>query len=100
MITFKLQNGNDDIAVVEFMIDSGVITPEELRALNPPDPICEKFADKIVVISGKGPIWLYTTLTNFYHCCKAVAINDPRIGWVVTQTHCNTHAVGDVIKIE
>ncbi|MBP7820294.1 MAG: CRISPR-associated protein Csx3 [Candidatus Methanofastidiosum sp.] len=99
-IEFKI-NEKEDITVLEFVLPSGVINPENLKEIEPPDAVKSKFSNKLVVISGRGPIWLYCYLTHFYHVCKAIAVFDPRLqAAVVVQTHDDSHKNGDLIPIE
>jgi CRISPR-associated protein Csx3 len=98
-ITFKL-TVKDDIAVLEFRL-SRPLTPADLKGLSPPDPVKLGFADRILVVSGRGPIWLYGALLEFYHPLKAVAFYDPRLnGAVVVATHTPDHGVGDLVPAE
>ena len=93
MINFEVKENENNI-VVEFNLTSGVITPEELKKVNPP----QVKGDKIVVISGRGPIWLYGYLAHFYHYCMGVAFYDPRLnGGVVVQSHTPNVFPGDII---
>ncbi|MEO0144166.1 MAG: CRISPR-associated ring nuclease Crn3/Csx3 [candidate division WOR-3 bacterium] len=97
-ITFKTTK-KGQYALVEFVCD-GELEPSILANLNPPDPIKEDIADKIVILSGRGPIWLYAFLTHYYHPCSAIAIFDPRLnGAVLTQKHSTKirFSIGDII---
>jgi len=95
-VEFKLRV-NDEIALVEFELKRD-LTPEDLKNVSPPDPVKGKFADRIVVISGRGPVWLYAYLVHFYHPTKAIATFDPRLdGAVVVASHNPELSVGDVI---
>ena len=84
----------DTYTIVSFELDTP-LTPEELKRLKPP----QVDFSKGVVISGRGPIWLYGYLIHFYHPSKFVTIHDPRLGAVVIQSHSPEYKVGDVIKI-
>ena len=87
----------DQIALVEFQLERDLV-PEDLKNINPPDPVKEGFASKIVVLSGRGPIWLYGFLIHEYHPVKAIAVFDPRLdGAVVVQSHHPELKAGDVI---
>jgi len=98
-VEFKLRV-NEEVAVVEFELKRD-LTPEDLRDINPPDPVREKFADKIVILSGRGPIWLYGYLIHYYHPTKAIGVFDPRLnGAVVVASHHPSVSVGDVIPRE
>lgn len=97
-IEFKIER-KENLTVLEFELSSGVITPEELKTINF-DPVKEGITGSLVVISGRGPIWLYTTLSHILHPCKGVAIFDPRIGGgIVTQSHSPEFTVGDIIPL-
>jgi len=90
----------EEIALVEFELKRDLV-PEDLRSIEPPDPVREKFADKVVVLSGRGPIWLYGFLIHEYHPVKAIAVFDPRLnGAVIVQSHNPSLKVGDVIPRE
>ncbi|MCX8171580.1 MAG: CRISPR-associated ring nuclease Crn3/Csx3 [Candidatus Bathyarchaeota archaeon] len=84
----------DEYAIVEFEIDSGVLTPEELRDIKPP-----KIVGKGVILSGRGPIWLYSYLVHHYHPATFIATYDPRVGAVIVESHMTKYKVGDIIKI-
>lgn len=54
-----------------------------------------------VVISGRGPIWLYSALVHNLHYAPWVATYDPRLGGgVVVASHTKEHDIGDVIPID
>lgn len=98
-IQFSLEH-RDKFCVISFeLVDS--IEPSILKDLNPPDPIKEKFNDKGVVLSGRGPIWLYAFLTHVYHPTKFIATYDPRLGGaVIVESHNRDYSVGTVIPLE
>jgi len=55
---------------------------------------------KGIVISGRGPIWLFGTLIHEFHPAKWVACFDPRLGGgVVVQSHDPEVKVGDVVEV-
>jgi len=84
-----------DFTLVEFTLD-GPISPDILHTLTPP----QVDATKGVVISGRGPIWLYAYLTHYYHYTLWVATYDPRLGGaVVVQSHTPSKREGDVIPV-
>jgi len=64
----------DKYSIVSFEIE-GVISPEDLIAIAPP----KVEGSKGVILSGRGPIWLYCFLTHFYHPTKFIATYDPRL---------------------
>ncbi|MEN3012991.1 MAG: CRISPR-associated ring nuclease Crn3/Csx3 [Endomicrobiia bacterium] len=97
-IDFKIHT-RDSLVVVEFKL-SRELQPEDLLKINPPDAVKEGFASKGVIISGRGPVWLYGFLVHFYHPTKYVGIYDPRLGGaVVVETHTQDVKVGDLIPI-
>ena len=72
-----------------------VISPEDLAALNPP----KVDGSKGVILSGRGPIWLYCFFTHFYHPTKFIATYDPRLdGAVVVESHSVEYVIGSVLK--
>ena len=77
---------------------NGIIAPEMLKEISIPAGIDYK---KGVIISGKGPVWLYAHLVHLLHISAWVAVYDPRIGAVVVQSHSkNTYSAGDVLTAE
>ena len=71
------------------------ITPEILQQLKPP----KVDETKGIVLSGRGPIWLYCYLAHYYHPTKFIATFDPRIGGVITESHASDYKVGEIIKV-
>jgi len=99
-LKFKLEL-KKELAIVSFLEADQLITPADLRTLQPPNPVAQNFAHLGVVLSGRGPIWLYGFLVHFYHATKWVATYDPRLqGAVVVETHTSEVQVGDIIKIQ
>ncbi|MEM0235886.1 CRISPR-associated ring nuclease Crn3/Csx3 [Thermofilum sp.] len=84
----------DEFVIVEFELTEPIL-PEDLKNIRPPSIKCSKG----VVLSGRGPIWLYGFLIHHYHPATFVATNDPRIGAVVVESHAPKYKVGDVINI-
>lgn len=74
-----------------------IISPHELSGLRLPSDLDPR---KGVVISGRAPVWLYGYLVHECHPTLWVACFDPRLGAVVTNTHCEQVHVGQVISIE
>lgn len=93
MINFSATE-KEAYTLVEFALD-GPITPDLLPGIKPPDVNPQKG----VVVSGRGPIWLYGYLLHHYHPCAWVAVFDPRLGAVVVQSHTPTMKEGSVIKV-
>ena len=85
---------SDEYTIVSFEIE-GVISPEDLVSLTPP----KVDGSKGVILSGRGPVWLYCFLTHFYHPTKFIATYDPRLGGaVIVETHSVEYAIGSVLK--
>lgn len=96
-LNFSLEIKNQ-MALVRFSQVGGLLTPDHLKSLTPPNPITENFAHLGVILSGRGPIWLYGFLVHFYHPTRWVATHDPRLGGaVVVESHTPEVQVGDLI---
>ena len=80
--------------LVCFEIEGGVTTPEEVFSKKLP----EVHRGRGVILSGRGPIWLFARLVHHYHPAKWVAIDDPRIGYVVVQSHTKERTEGEVLE--
>lgn len=56
--------------------------------------------DRIVIISGRGPIWLFGVIIHHYHYCQAIATHDPRLdGAVVIESHIRGVNIGDIVHL-
>ena len=96
-IVFKVNKIDEDMVELEFTLKRPM-KPEELRlVIPPPIPV-----GKVLLISGRGPIWLYAYLVHHYvHLAKAIATYDPKIpGYIVVASHSEDYRPGDVIKHE
>lgn len=83
-----------EFSVVSFRTDE-IIKAEDLISLSLP----EVNGTKGVVISGRGPIWLYCFLAHFYHPTQFVATYDPRLGGaVIVQSHTVKYRAGSILK--
>ncbi|AKB67862.1 CRISPR-associated ring nuclease Crn3/Csx3 [Methanosarcina mazei] len=92
-VTFNTTE-KDDYTLVSFEIPT-VLAPEDLSTIAPP----EVNGAKGVILSGRGPIWLYCFLIHFYHPTKFVATYDPRIGGaVIVERHVPDYNVGSIFK--
>jgi CRISPR-associated protein Csx3 len=91
----------DGFAVIDFSIPGGVIEPSSLAgAVSQLAELGLSF-DQGLVLSGRGPIWLFCALAHELHPAKWVACNDPRLGaGVVVQSHTKGISVGQLIKLE
>lgn len=74
-----------------------IIHPEDLIHLELPSGIDTSGG---VVISGRGPIWLYGYLIHELHPTAWVACHDPRLGAVVVATHSRQVQIGQALKLE
>ncbi len=83
--------------ILKFEIEGdGLIEPADLAQIEVP-PLEEGIG---VVISGRGPIWLYSYLVHELHPFPWVACHDPRLGAVVTQRHHKSAPpIGEVLKL-
>jgi CRISPR-associated protein Csx3 len=99
MIKYNEEYQANGVMVVQFELEGGVITPPELaEAITSAPPPPEKMG---VIISGRGPVWLFGALTHHFHPSKWVACFDPRLGGgVVTESHTTEVRIGDVIPIQ
>ena len=89
----------EGFVLVEFELE-GAISPEKLREITLEKLGLElKDARSGIVISGRGPIWLYSYLCHLLHPFRWVACFDPRLGAVVVQSHGPEVRVGDVIEL-
>lgn len=84
---------------VDFGIPGGATTPAEFaEAVEAIEP---NLSGKLVVLlSGRGPVWGFAMLAHAAHATPAVATFDPRLGYVVVQSHTKLFAVGEVIPLE
>lgn len=82
--------------LIAFEIDGGVTTPEEVFGVELP----KVRLDGGVILSGRGPIWLFARLIHYYHPARWIAIHDTRIGYIVVQSHCKERSEGEVLKEE
>jgi CRISPR-associated protein Csx3 len=97
-IVFKYQE-IQNFFLVSFELPKGPISPDDLRGIAHRAP---KATPKLgVVLSGRGPIWLYVCLAHIYHPSSWVAIFDPRLGsGIVVATHVPSVKVGDTVPLE
>lgn len=90
-------------AFVIIKVICGIIKPDILKTIDPPNAVTEGFSDKGVVLRGGAegfPMWLCGFLVHFYHATRFVAIYDPRLpGAVVVEDHFGAYSAGDVITL-
>ena len=77
---------------------SGPITPEQIVQKQLPDIDFKKY--DLIVTDGRAPIWAHGYLALHYHPAKAIAINDPRLGFVVIHSHNPNIKEGTIINPE
>jgi len=94
-IQFEIKEA-DKYTIINYFLPKP-IEPEKLKLIVPP----KVNPQKGVIISGKGPIWLYGFLIHHYHSTKFVATYDPRLGGgVIVESHSPDWDTGDTIKVE
>ena len=93
-IEFKIIE-KDEYTLLHFDLKDS-ITPEILLYLSPP----KVNATKGVVLSGRGPIWLYCYLAHYYHPTKFIATYDPRLGGaVIVESYNPNYKIGNILKL-
>jgi len=99
VLNYKIKQ-NKELALFEFDLTKN-LEPEDLKSIVLPDPVKEGFASKILILSGRGPVWLYAFLTHYFHPCKTVAVFEPRLNaGIVVQSHTNEVMVGDFVEVK
>lgn len=84
--------------LVEFEIPGGVTTPEQFWEA------VQEIEDELIgtwpiLINGRGPIWGYGMLFHVAHPSPAIATYDPRLGYVIIQTHDQRFKVGQILNL-
>ena len=87
----------DGATLLEFEIPGGVCEPSDLATLAP--PYVEGSLG--IIISGRGPVWLFAALAHHYHVTAWVGTFDPRMdGAVVVSRHSpSAPALGAVVPL-
>ena len=97
-ITDKLYTDEITVRLVEFEIPNGVTTPEQFA-----EAVQEIEADLVgslpILINGRGPVWGYGMLFHTAHPSPAIATYDPRLGYVIVQTHDERFQVGKIVEL-
>lgn len=92
-IKLSIDSVSDNLQILEFT-GPDVLTPADLVGLKLPNANTKKG----IVISGRGPVWLYAYLVHECHVFPFVATNDPRLGgFVVVQSHTPGVKPGDIL---
>jgi CRISPR-associated protein Csx3 len=85
----------DNFTILKFELPNS-LQPNDLQNIDPPNVN----GIKGIILSGRGPIWLYCYLTHYYHPTLFIATYDPRLGGaVIVESHNNNWKVGEVIEI-
>lgn len=96
MITYQTTQ-SEKWNLIEFELEN-MLEPADLKRIDLPD--IKKFYNKGVIISGRGPIWLYGVLIHHFHPTKFVATFEPRINaGVVIESHSTDFQIGDLIEL-
>jgi CRISPR-associated protein Csx3 len=99
-IEFEIKKLSNEIVMIHFILKRE-LEPEDLKRISPPDPIKNNFSDKTIILSGRGPIWLYGFLIHYYHPVKAISIFDPRYNAaIIIESHFKKYKIGDIIKTD
>ena len=97
MVKIEMIKREDDILILEIKLEDGVIEPNDLKKIDF-NPSFKEIGGKVVILTGRAPIWLYGYLIHLLHPVKAIATYDPRVGGaVVIQSHFKELSIGDII---
>jgi CRISPR-associated protein Csx3 len=84
--------------LLSFEIPGGIATPEEFAlAVQAIEPQLQ--GKHPILINGRGPVWGFAMLIHAAHATPAVGTFDPRLGYVITQTHDVRFTMGQVIEL-
>ncbi|MGE3613751.1 MAG: CRISPR-associated ring nuclease Crn3/Csx3 [Sulfurimonas sp.] len=81
--------------LIAFEIEGGITDPKEVFSTPLPD-VPQNMG---VILSGRGPIWLYARLVHHFHPARWVAIHDPRIGYIIVQSHVKERHEGEILEV-
>jgi CRISPR-associated protein Csx3 len=93
MINFNIEE-RQDFTIVTFAFE-GSLEPSILKGLQVP-PVA---FNKGVVISGRGPVWLFAYIAHEYHPAAWVATFDPRLGGIIVESHTPGINAGEIVSI-
>jgi CRISPR-associated protein Csx3 len=84
--------------LINFEIPGGITTPAEFATAVA--AIETSLSGSLpVLVNGRGPIWGYGMLFHLAHATPAIAAYDPRLGYVVIQSHDPRFQVGQILTI-
>jgi CRISPR-associated protein Csx3 len=88
-IELKSQSDSKEYSAIllSFEIEGGIISPEELPSVVDSIDSLRVIPQMGIVLSGRGPIWLYAAMIHRLHVTRWVAVHDPRLGAVVASAH-------------
>lgn len=95
-IIFNIKYACTEYTFVEFEIVGGLIEPRSLSMIIPPK--CD--TRKGVILSGRGPTWLYAAMSHSYHAYPWFACYDPRIGAIVVHSHKPGYLPGHTFNVQ
>lgn len=82
--------------LIHFEIPGGITTPAEFAEVA--TTVGAQVTGNLpVLINGRGPVWGYAMLVHEAHPSPAIATFDPRLGYVIVQTHDARFTLGDII---
>lgn len=84
--------------LIEFVLSTEILRPSDLTMIDLPSGLDER-RHLGLIISGRGPVWLYGHLLHRAHPFAWVAVYDPRLdGGVVVMNHVpGGPAVGSLV---
>lgn len=87
--------------VVEVVLLSGVITPDQLPELvQAVEERVPAGGTEGVILSGRLPVWAFAALAHLFHPRPWVSTFDPRLGGgVVVESHVPEVHVGQVVPL-
>lgn len=84
------------ILTLELTGQDRIIEPQDIETLELPTGINPQGG---IVISGRGPIWLYGYLIHELHPTSWIACYDPRLGAIVVSSHSRKVRAGQVLSL-
>jgi CRISPR-associated protein Csx3 len=95
----EVQYGTYGFKMISFEIPGGITSPAEFSTAI--SEMENKLTGNLpILINGRGPIWGYGMLFHIAHATPAIAVYDPRLGYVIVQSHDSRFRVGEILTIE